>query len=233
MDGSSKAVGPRRGRLERQAERLGIRHEVIDLERGQQKLWRSAPDRQWVSIEMAALERYLDEGWSGAAAEGGLVLTVIKAASFSRLQERNADTYIEALYAQNVAFDDDRFKVADLLDAVRKADLPQVRRNWTLISRSAGDTPAFYPHVFRDGVEGLFGALGSERLAAIAERFASAPYHLRAGWPDLTLWHGDHVRFVEVKGPSDSVHASQARLVRELLSPLGHDVTLTEIRPSA
>ena len=80
--------------------------------------WRSAAFREWTSIENAALEHYLDGGWSGAAAEGGLILTVIKAASFARLAERNAATYIEALYAQNVAFDEDRYAIGDLLASV-------------------------------------------------------------------------------------------------------------------
>jgi hypothetical protein len=158
-----------------------------------------------------------------------LILTVIKAASFARLAERNADTYIEALYAQNVAFDEDRYAIGDLLASVRRADIGQLRRNWALISKRSGETPAFYPGVWWDGVEGLFKALGNERLAAIADRFSSAPYDLRAGWPDLTLWRADEVRFVEVKGPSDSIHASQARLVRDLLNPLAHHVTLAEI----
>lgn len=229
--GPAKGKATRKRRLEKQAERLGIQHELIQLEKGEGKLWRSAQHRAWLSIEDAVLEHYLDDGWNGAAAEGGLVLTLIKAASFPRLLERNADTYIEALYAQNVAFEEDRFAVSNLLASVRKADLAQLHRNWTLISKRAGETPAFYPNVFWSGVQGLFEALGNERLAAIAELFASAPYDLRAGWPDLTLWRGDEVHFVEVKGPSDSMHASQARLIRNLLQPLSHSVTLAEVSP--
>ena len=229
VGGTSKTKPPRKRRLEKQADRFGMKHEVVELEKGENKLWRSAAFREWTSIENAALEHYLDGGWSGAAAEGGLILTVIKAASFARLAERNADTYIEALYAQNVAFDEDRYAIGDLLASVRRADIGQLRRNWALISKRSGETPAFYPGVWWDGVEGLFKALGNERLAAIADRFSSAPYDLRAGWPDLTLWRADEVRFVEVKGPSDSIHASQARLVRDLLNPLAHHVTLAEI----
>jgi len=38
------------------------------------------------------------------------------------------------------------------------------------------------------------------------------------------------VRFVEVKAPTDSFHATQARLISKLLVPLGFDVGLAEVR---
>lgn len=89
---------------------------------------------------------------------------------------------------------------------------------------------AFYPMVHWEHVEGLFKVLGRDRLAAIATIFATAPYDLRAGWPDLTLWCEDEFRFVEVKAPSDQMHASQARLISTLLRPLDFEVTLAEIK---
>jgi hypothetical protein len=81
-------------------------------------------------------------------------------------------------------------------------------------------------------VLGLFGCLGTKRLREIAERFAQAPYDLRAGWPDLTLWREGEIRFVEVKAPGDSMHASQARLISKILVPLGFRTGLAEIRPA-
>lgn len=80
------------------------------------------------------------------------------------------------------------------------------------------------------GLTGLFDALGPDRLAEIATVFATAPYDLRAGWPDLTLWQDGKVRFVEVKAPSDSFHASQARLISKLLLLLAFEVSLAEVR---
>ena len=219
-------------KFERQAERVGIAHEVIALHCGEPKLWRHGPEDTWASVEEAALAHYVAQGWSGAAAEGGLMLTLIKAASFARLQPRNADTYIEALYAQNVAFDEDRFTRGALIDACGRATTAQISRNWALIAATAGQTPAFYPRVRWHHVSGLFDALGTERLAAIARLFADAPYDLRAGWPDLTLWRDREVRFVEVKAPSDSMHASQTRLITTILKPLGYQVTLAEARPA-
>jgi hypothetical protein len=233
-----KALSPgsvpdrKRSKFERQADRVGITHEVIALNCGEPKLWRHGPEDTWASVEEAALAHYVAQGWSGAAAEGGLMLTLIKAASFSRLQPRNADTFIEALYTQNVAFDEDRFTRSALIDACERATTAQLSRNWALIAATAGKTPAFYPRVHWHHVSGLFEALGTERLAAIARLFANAPYDLRAGWPDLTLWRNREVRFVEIKAPSDSMHASQTRLITTILKPLGYQVTLTEVRPA-
>lgn len=180
-------------------------------------------------MEDAALAHFAADGWSGAAAEGGLVLTLIKAASFARLATRNADTFIEALYHQNVAFDEDRFDPKALVDTVRRATRDQLANNWNVISATAGTTPAFYPKVTWSHVEGLFDALTNKRLAEIAAVFATAPYDLRAGWPDLTLWRDGRIMFAEVKSPTDQMHASQSRLISTVLVPLGFDTVLLEV----
>lgn len=155
---------------------------------------------------------------------------MIKAASFWRLQARNADTFIEALYAQNVAFAEDRFASDELVATVRNATVAQIEANWKIIAASSGNTPAHYPAVRREHVVGLFEALGAERLADIAAAFATTPYDFRSGWPDLTLWKEGSVRYVEVKAPSDSFHATQARLISKVLRPLRFEVALAEIR---
>ena len=224
----------RRTRFEQQAERLGIGHEQVFLETDGAKRWRYVGAGPFLTVEEATLDHFRAEGWSGAASEGGLILTLIKASSFGRLHARNADTFVEALYAQNVAFDEDRFESARMIETIRRATREQVLANWKTISATAGTTPAFYPRVNWDHVDGLFSALGTERLAQIATIFATAPYDLRAGWPDLTLWRGQDVRFVEVKSPTDRMHVSQARLISTILVPLGFDVTLAEVkkRPS-
>lgn len=231
--GGGAAKAGRVSKIARQAERLGISHERLVLEAGGPKQWRFPPKGSFKGVEEAALDHFLAEGWSGAAAEGGLVLTLIKAASFERLSPRNADTFIEALYYQNVAFDEDRFDPKQLVEAVRVADVRRLAGNWKLISATAGSSPAFYPRVAWHHVEGLFAALGAHRLAEIAETFATAPYDLRAGWPDLTLWRDCEIRFVEVKSPTDQTHASQSRLISTLLVPLGFQVTLLEVQRSA
>ena len=52
----------------------------------------------------------------------------------------------------------------------------------------------------------------------------------QTGWPDLTLWQDGKVKFVKVKGPSDSFHAIQARLISKLMPPVGFEVGLAEAR---
>ena len=227
---AARAPAKRMGKFERQADRYGIAHELVKLECGGAKSWRLDESEPFVSIEVAALSHYVSQGWSGAAAEGGLILTLIKAASFGSLQQRNADTFVEALYAQNVAFAEDRFDIEKMIASCARADEAQIKRNWRIISATAGISPAYYPGVRQEHVIEFFAALGTVRLAEIARRFSTAPYDLRSGWPDLTLWKGNEVKFVEVKGPGDSMHASQARLISTLLKPLGHEVALAEIR---
>lgn len=218
------------GKFERQAHRLGIEHEVVNLETGEKNNWRLQASDAWSSVEEAALAHYEQAGWTGTATEGGLMLTLLKAASFTKLDSRNADTFIEALYAQNVSFDEDRFDTNQLIETVARATQGQLERNWKVISATAEVSPAFYPAVRLNHVIGLFEHLGSDRLTQIAQLFAKAPYDLRAGWPDLTLLKGGDIRFVEVKAPGDSMHASQSRLISTILLPLEFRVTLTEIR---
>lgn len=220
----------RMSRFERQASKLGIEHEIVPLEAGILKEWRCSADDRWDCVEEAALRHYEREGWTGLAAEGGLILTLLKAASFDPLPVRNADTFVEALYAQNVVYEEDLVDAARLIENAGNASLGRIELNWELISATAGDTPAFYPKVQWTHVKSLFEALGTERLAEIARVFATAPYDYRAGWPDLTLWRGTDVRFVEVKSPSDQLHASQSRLMSGLLVPLGFRTGLAEVR---
>ena len=217
------------GRFERHAQKLGIEHEKIGLLAGGPKQWRLAEQSPFSGVEEAALRHFEAEGWAGAASEGGLILTLLKAASFPALGARNADTFVEALYAQNVAFDEDRFDPDAMIRDIERASLDQIERNWRIIAATAGDTPAYYPTVRWHQVEGLYRHLGMARLAEIARIFSTAPYDFRAGWPDLTLWRDGEVRFVEVKAPGDQLHASQSRLITKLLVPLGLRTGLAEI----
>jgi len=203
---------------------------VVNLEAGEKNNWRFQASDAWSSVEEAALAHYEQAGWTGAATEGGLMLTLLKAASFTKLDSRNADTFIEALYAQNVSFDEDRFATNQLIETVARATQGQLERNWKVISATAEVSPAFYPAVRLNHVIGLFEHLGSDRLTQIAQLFAKAPYDLRSGWPDLTLWKHNQVRFIEVKSPGDSMHASQSRLISTILLPLEFRATLSEIR---
>ena len=198
---------------------------MLGLEARGPKEWRHRPQSPWVGLEAAVLAFLVEsEGWTGVHAEGGLILTLIKAASFPRLPERLRDVYIEAIYAQNVAFEEDRFEPAWLLSNVLDATTESIGAAFRVMASSP--TPLPFPTVKCDGILGLFRALGPHRLHAIAEIFAQAPYDLRAGWPDLTLWRRDTVAFREVKGPGDTLRPTQERLIRRLLQPLGYDIQI-------
>jgi tetratricopeptide (TPR) repeat protein len=118
----SKASTTKSSRFEKQAQRFGIEHEVVHLD-GAGKDWRFHRSDAYKPVELATLDHYQAEGWHGCAAEGGLILTLIKAASFKALPVRHADTFIEALYAKNVAFPEDhpgfsvlKIPIADFAD---------------------------------------------------------------------------------------------------------------------
>jgi hypothetical protein len=89
-----------------------------------------------------------------------------------------------------------------------------------------------YPRVTLEGIAGLWGALGAERLTEIFEVFLRAPYEYRAGWPDLTLVCGDQLRFAEVK-TTDALHKSQFRVIDAFIKPLGLDLSIVHVVPTA
>ena len=221
---------------ERAAIRLGIRHERIFLEHDAEKrIWRNPKNLNWEGVESASLGWFVDRGWSGFAGEGGLILNLIKAMSFEKIAPRHCNTYIEALYAQNVAFEEDRFETKVLLRNLRSATPRRVIRNfnrmvgWDPVRLRFGTKLAFFPNVKRSHVFGLMCALGTEAIFEVAEIFARDPYEYRKGWPDLTLWRGTEVAFKEIKAPGDALRTSQRKIIREVLVPLKLDVSVVDV----
>jgi hypothetical protein len=78
----------------------------------------------------------------------------------------------------------------------------------TFTSIDDGTILSFFPDLTEKALLGLFRVLGRERLYAIASIFAQDPYRFRAGWPDLTLWQGEEIRFAEVKAIGDRLRSS-------------------------
>jgi hypothetical protein len=75
----------------------------------------------------------------------------------------------------------------------------------------------------------LFRVAGPQLLHGIAEIFAKDSYRYRRGWPDLTLWRGRELLFVEVKAPGDNLVDSQKVVAREVAQPLALDFLLLEV----
>ena len=220
---------------ERAARQLGIGHEGISLSRNTGGGWLNPHNSKWESVESAALGWFMDRGWSGCAGEGGLILNLIKAMSFKELPMRLRDTYIEALYAQNVAFDEDRYDPQTLLRNVRFATSQQVARN---VNRMTGHNSyrfhsrsslTYFPNVNRLHILGLYHALGNQAILQIAEIFIHDSYKYRKGWPDLTLWRNKQVVFKEIKSPKDSLRPSQRTIIKEILLPLGLNVSVVDV----
>jgi hypothetical protein len=122
--------------LLRAAEKLSIPYVEIPLNRGTHKNWTCPHSGRLLSVEEAALAHFRMDGWRGYSGEGGLLLNLIKAMSFKNVAPRNRATYIEALYAQNIAFSEDRFSVASMLEQVANADQHVVETNFDLMASS-------------------------------------------------------------------------------------------------
>jgi hypothetical protein len=232
------------------AEKLGIAHDTIALSKNpSEETWMDITSGASSSVEEAALSYFRTLGWNGYAGEGGLILNVIKAASFDTLPFRNKTTYIEALYAQNVAFDEDRYQINDLINTIRSSSLEQIKKNVEMMfnsetrterleaggvsitTTSSGNIKDYFPDLDPNIMVDFYNSIGRERLAQIAELFAKDPYEYRKGWPDLTLWRhsSDEIIFREVKAPSDRIRPSQKRLITDVLIPLGYDVGIVDV----
>lgn len=234
------------------AEKLGVQHQKMQLIGcNNSKLWKTSNNCNSMKVEMAVLQFFHRDGWTGYSSEGGLILNVIKAASFKPLQQRNRTTYIEALYAQNVAFDEDKHESDDLIKNIRTSDFTQFKNNIEIMfdtseridiygigtssikSISSSSIRNFFPDLEPKIMKDFYLHIGNERLARMAEIFAKNPYEYRKGWPDLTLWkpNTEQIIFREVKAPGDKIRPSQKKIIQDILLPLGYDVGIIDVIP--
>ncbi len=224
---------------ERTAKNLGVELLHIELESLGNKKWKTK-GRSATSVERAVLHYFEADGWVGYWGEGGLLLNLIKAMSFPALHARHKMSYIEALYAQNVAFEEDRFSRDWLLNNLRNASRKQVVRNvglmlsdrdgrwpWSPRCESIND---YFPGLEHWMFTGLLDSLGQEMIYSIASIFAGDPYEYRKGWPDVTMWRGNDVRFFEVKAPGDRLHKSQKTILERFMKPLNLNFALVDVQ---
>lgn len=221
--------------MQNAAEKLGIGYVDITLNQGTApKTWLSPESGYPVNVEYAVLSLFRMEGWRGYSGEGGLILNLIKAMSFEEFPIRHRSTYIEALYAQNVAFDEDRYPTNFLLNNVKSATILTIEKNYKLMTCSGiliekyngytcissesilDEFPGLELWMFTE----LYSLAGNELMHNIASIFAKNPYEYRKGWPDITMWKNGELRFVEVKTPGDRIRSSQRTIVNEFAKPL-------------
>lgn len=229
---------------ERTAKNLGIDLIHLPLTIGSShKEWKSPITGNFELVETAVLDYYRNDGWRGYSGEGGLILNLIKAMSFPKVDIGNRSTFIEALYAQNVSLDEDRFEVDWLLQNVKLATAMQIKNNFRIMASretytidygsfsSTSNTsmldyfPSLESYMFLE----LFEAMGNDKILNIAKIFSEDPYKYRKGWPDLTMWKNGRVKFLEVKSPGDRLHSSQKTIINSVLKPLNLDFSLVDV----
>ncbi len=223
-----------------------LRNRTISLFAGERKKWRYSSSASWLRVEVAALRHLETEGWSGCAGEGGLVLSLIKAASFPVLPERLAGVYVEAIYHRNsIEYrntseylrlpDDfrDPFNTETMVHNILDSDDERIRANFAVMTQPGSHTFAAFPFLTLDMMLSLYSALGKAQLHNIAAIFAQDPYTLRGGWPDLTLWKDGKALFAEVKAPGDELQANQRKVIDKIILRLGFDFELIRILPLA
>ena len=239
-----------------------IRESTISLHAGERKCWRHDPAGAWVSVERAALAHFQQEGWSGDSGEGKIVLSLIKAASFVVLPATLHSVFVEAIYGNNLGFIDvrefniklgldpetpatrrvmaynrerelERISPSERITNILTSSEQRITENFKIMTGPGTYTLSFFPTLTLENALGLYRALGNKRLSQIAEIFGTAPYILRSGWPDLTLWRGSEVAFKEIKAPGDCHRENQIQTVEVVLRPLGFDVELVRVVPAA
>ncbi|MFM9901535.1 MAG: VRR-NUC domain-containing protein [Polaromonas sp.] len=226
------------------ATKLGIKHIEIQLNRSNHpRQWLNPLTGKSCSVEQAVLDGFSVDGWRGFSGEGGLILNLIKSMSFKVVAPRHRATYIEALYAQNVAFAEDRYEKAFLLETLASSDEATIIKNFDFMASSHVVTEGyggsssinktsmldFFPGLEQWMFVGLFRAAGTQLIHRIASKFSEDPYEYRRGWPDITMWRDEELRFVEVKAPRDKIQASQKKVIEEFAIPLGLDFWLAEV----
>lgn len=177
--------------------------------------------------ELRALSIYQDEGWEGAACEGGTILTLMKAASFPALIRWNrsvwhpdsdpdggaASFYFEAQLGED--------NVMDIASEIMVATEDGIRNAFSKIYR--GYITGQYFGLNAELLINLLEAIGRYRLKNLVLAISKDPYKYRKGWPDLTLVRDLEVRFVEVK-TTDRLHASQLITIPHVANILGHEL---------
>jgi hypothetical protein len=244
------AAGGWKMALEASAKKNGFSYRRVELPGlVKKKSWQNPETGTIERVEKAVLGWYRMHGWQGTGGEGGPILNLIKTCCFTKLPPSHRLTYIEAVFANNVAFESDRSDIIQLLANIMTADEGRIRKNFrfmlnpgphtvihngqfgTFTSSDSGTILSYFPDLTEKALLGLFRALGRERLHAIASIFAQDPYRFRAGWPDLTLWQGEEILFAEVKAVGDRLQNSQKDIIQSILVPLGLTTELVEVYP--
>lgn len=231
-----------------------IRRERIQLERGKSnKQWRIKGgffQKKFGSVEQAALEYYTEQGWTGEREEGFLLQNVIKAALIKKMPMTFKACPLKSVlsgWPEGLEHSTVSPGISEFLDEISASNVAQIERNYRILAKKRPfayewrgmkfEKPAghglldYHPSIDQKLFVGLYEVLGANRLRDIAERMALNPESYGRGWPDLTLWRGNEVIFKEIKAPNDRIRASQRTLIKNILLPLGYQVSVVDVSP--
>jgi len=172
------------------------------------------------SPEQYAFNIMQKEGYEGSFCEGGAILTLLKAASLNYLakvnifNERN-DACTRYLEAQFTIYND---KIDKIISEIMEATEFSICNNFEEIY-SYSSIRSIYPGLNSKVIIGIWKAIGRSRLLEIVNLFSKNPYTYRSGWPDLTLYKGEEILFLEVK-TTDKLHKSQITIINEIINPI-------------
>lgn len=159
--------------------------------------------------EQALLTFFQEKGFVGATAEGGTILTFLKACFLDKLSEYNyfssrsdaCSRYLEAQFTI----------LKDSIDVVINSIDNLTREIFIANAKEILDHPfikSIYPDLRLDILIELYSALDLNTVKKIAYKLAENPYSYRSGWPDLVIAKENVLQFIEVK-TTDKLHNSQ------------------------
>lgn len=196
-----------------------LRRDVVNL------FWILENGSKFKKPEEAALAIFEDKGYKVSFCQGGAILTLMHAACLDYLAGKNIfNSRIDAcrrfFKAQCVIHLDQK---DSLLKEILNAKENKIRSNleeinhYSLIGTFDGDF-----------IIGLWKVLGNNKLYSILEKLLDNPYQFSSGWPDLILYNGNNVLFIEIK-TTDKLNRAQIILIRDLLIPLNLNCKVLKI----
>lgn len=159
--------------------------------------------------EQALLRFFQERGFIGATAEGGTILTFLKACFLDKLSEYNSfssrsdacSRYLEAQF----------LILKDSIDIVINSIDNLTREIFIANAKAILDHPfiqSIYPDLRIDILIALYEVLDLTTIKKLAYKFSENPYGYRSGWPDLVIAKENFLQFIEVK-TTDKLHDSQ------------------------
>jgi hypothetical protein len=179
--------------------------------------------------EIAVLNSLKKDGWIGTHCEGYTIKHLIKAAAFSGIYK---EAKAEGLEKRHVLpqlleahFSITGYEVSHLRNEVFKTNSILTRHRYKKIVKSSTFDRVASPKLAMK----IFKALGRESIYLLLAMYARHNYDVRAGWPDLTVVRGNHIRLIEVK-KNDKLHLSQISTIPEIKKCLPEGSSIEVIR---